>query len=146
MRDSTDGFVISGASSGDQFGWDLINAGDQNGDGIDDLAIVSLVDDTVTVIFGRDSGTPFPAEIDLSSGPGSDGYTISNLGGSLDIATVSGGTDVGGSAAAATALAAPAYAQGKRTITMVTSWPRGFAVQSAAISASAGGTSLEKVW
>ncbi|WP_323783153.1 TRAP transporter substrate-binding protein [Thalassovita sp.] len=35
---------------------------------------------------------------------------------------------LGGSAAAATSLAAPAYAQGKRTLTMVTSWPRGFAV------------------
>lgn len=32
-----------------------------------------------------------------------------------------------GGAAAATALAAPAYAQGKRTLTMVTTWPRGFA-------------------
>ncbi|WP_299282144.1 TRAP transporter substrate-binding protein [uncultured Tateyamaria sp.] len=35
---------------------------------------------------------------------------------------------MGGTAAAATTLAAPAYAQGKRTLTMVTSWPRGFAV------------------
>ena len=35
---------------------------------------------------------------------------------------------VGAGAAAATGLAAPAYAQGKRTLTMVTSWPRGFAV------------------
>ena len=35
---------------------------------------------------------------------------------------------LGGTAAAATALAAPAYAQGNRTLTMVTSWPRGFAV------------------
>ena len=34
----------------------------------------------------------------------------------------------GAGAAAATTLAAPAYAQGKRTLTMVTSWPRGFAV------------------
>ncbi|PRY26225.1 secreted protein [Aliiruegeria haliotis] len=34
---------------------------------------------------------------------------------------------LGGSAAAATALAAPAYAQGKRTLTMVTSWGRGLA-------------------
>ncbi|WP_425100561.1 TRAP transporter substrate-binding protein [Tropicibacter sp. S64] len=33
-----------------------------------------------------------------------------------------------GAAAAASTLAAPAYAQGKRTLTMVTSWPRGFAV------------------
>lgn len=35
---------------------------------------------------------------------------------------------LGGSAAAASTLAAPAYAQGKKTLTMVTSWPRGFAV------------------
>lgn len=35
---------------------------------------------------------------------------------------------LGGTAAAAGTLAAPAYAQGNRTLTMVTSWPRGFAV------------------
>ncbi len=35
---------------------------------------------------------------------------------------------IGGTAAAATGLAAPAYAQGKRTLTMVTSVPDGFAV------------------
>lgn len=35
---------------------------------------------------------------------------------------------LGGTAAAASSLAAPVYAQGKRTLTMVTSWPRGFAV------------------
>ena len=34
---------------------------------------------------------------------------------------------IGGAAAAASGLAAPAYAQGKRTLTMVTTWPRGFA-------------------
>ncbi|HKL45430.1 MAG TPA: TRAP transporter substrate-binding protein [Roseovarius sp.] len=34
---------------------------------------------------------------------------------------------LGGSAAAATALAAPAYAQGKRTLTLVTTWGRGLA-------------------
>ncbi|TMV06461.1 TRAP transporter substrate-binding protein [Ruegeria sediminis] len=34
---------------------------------------------------------------------------------------------LGGSAAAATALAAPAYAQGNRTLTMVTTWGRGLA-------------------
>lgn len=36
-------------------------------------------------------------------------------------------TALGGSAAAASTLAAPAYAQGKRTITMVTTWGRGLA-------------------
>ena len=34
---------------------------------------------------------------------------------------------MGGTAAAATTLAAPAYAQGNRTLTMVTSWGRGLA-------------------
>lgn len=34
---------------------------------------------------------------------------------------------LGGSAAAASSLAAPAYAQGNRTLTMVTTWPRGLA-------------------
>ena len=34
---------------------------------------------------------------------------------------------LGGSAAAASTLAAPAYAAGKRVLTMVQSWPRGFA-------------------
>ena len=33
---------------------------------------------------------------------------------------------LGGTAAAATSLAAPAYAQGNRTLTMVTTWPRDF--------------------
>ena len=36
-------------------------------------------------------------------------------------------TALGGTAAAATTLAAPAYAQGRRTLTMVTSWGRGLA-------------------
>lgn len=36
-------------------------------------------------------------------------------------------TAMGGTAAAATTLAAPAYAQGKRTLTMVTAWGRGLA-------------------
>ncbi len=35
---------------------------------------------------------------------------------------------LGGTATAAATLAAPAYAQGKRVLTMVQSWPRGFAV------------------
>ena len=35
---------------------------------------------------------------------------------------------VGAGAAAVSTLAAPVYAQGNRTLTMVTSWPRGFAV------------------
>ncbi|MEC7669864.1 MAG: twin-arginine translocation signal domain-containing protein, partial [Pseudomonadota bacterium] len=34
---------------------------------------------------------------------------------------------LGGSAAAATTLAAPAIAQGNTTLTMVTTWPRGLA-------------------
>lgn len=44
---------------------------------------------------------------------------------------------VGGTAAATSALAAPAYAQGNRTLTMVTAWPRGLAgVHDAAVHVS----------
>ena len=39
---------------------------------------------------------------------------------------------LGGGAAAATTLAAPAYAQGNRTLTMVCTWPRGLAGAAAA--------------
>ncbi len=50
---------------------------------------------------------------------------------------------LGGGAAAATTLAAPAYAQGKRTLTMVTSWGRGLAgVFDAAERAAASVTEL----
>ena len=54
---------------------------------------------------------------------------------------------LGGDAAAATTLAAPAIAQGSRQLTMVTSWPRGFAVLddaasyfNEAVDAMSGGT------
>lgn len=56
-------------------------------------------------------------------------------------------TTVGGAAVAATSLAAPAIADGHRTLTMVTSWPRGFAVLddaatyfNEAVNAMSGGT------
>jgi len=52
-----------------------------------------------------------------------------NLGGNTDMDRRSflKSSALGGSAAAASALAAPAYAQGNRTLTMVTSWGRGLA-------------------
>lgn len=59
---------------------------------------------------------------------------------------------LGGTAAAATSLAAPAIAQGNRTLTMVTSWPHGFAVlddaavyfQNAVTNMSGGSLTIEK--
>jgi len=94
--DGTDGFVISGPNDGGEFGWDVLNAGDQNGDGRDDLAIVSRLDGTVTIIFGRADTDDFPADLDIGSGLGANGYTISGLGIAADAITVSGNSNVGG--------------------------------------------------
>ena len=48
-------------------------------------------------------------------------------GGFIDRRSFLKNSAIGGSAAAATALAAPAYAQGNRTLTLVTTWGRGLA-------------------
>lgn len=92
LTDGTDGFYISGTDES-ELGWDLLNAGDQNGDGNDDLAMVSRADGTITVLFG---GTSPTADIDLAAGIGAAGYTITGLPILADDFTVSGGTDVNG--------------------------------------------------
>jgi len=97
MLDGSDGFYISGGTEDGEFGWDVLNAGDQNNDGRDDLAIASRADGTITVLFGQTSSS---TGIDLSSGVGSDGYVISGLGALLDDLVVSGGTSVNGDAVA----------------------------------------------
>ena len=45
----------------------------------------------------------------------------------MDRRSFIGKAALGGTAAAASALAAPAYAQGNRTLTLVTTWGRGLA-------------------
>ena len=91
LTDGSDGFYITG-NVDSELGWDVLNAGDQNGDGEDDLAIVSRADGTITVLFGDTS----PLSVDLSAGVGAAGYTITGLPILSDDYTVSGGTDVNG--------------------------------------------------
>lgn len=97
MLDGSDGFYISGGNADGEFGWDVLNAGDQNADGRDDLAVASRADGTITVIFGQTSSS---TGMDLSGGVGTDGYVISGLGTFLDDVTISGGTSVNGDAIA----------------------------------------------
>jgi VCBS repeat-containing protein len=91
LTDGSEGFYISGGVDS-ELGWDVLNAGDQNGDGENDLAIVSRADGTITVLFGDIN----PTDVDLSAGVGAAGYTITGLPVLSDDFTVSGGTDVNG--------------------------------------------------
>lgn len=78
----TNGFVINGVSPDDRSGISVSNAGDVNGDGIDDLIIGAFAADPNTttdagrsyVLFGSDSG--FAPSIDLSGLNGNNGFVI----------------------------------------------------------------------
>ena len=81
----SNGFTIEGISSDDRSGSDVSNAGDFNGDGIDDLIIgaptVDVNGETNAgnsyVIFGTTS--EFSANFDLSSLNGNNGFTIEGI-------------------------------------------------------------------
>ncbi|MCI4644319.1 MAG: Ig-like domain-containing protein [Hyphomonadaceae bacterium] len=85
--DGTDGFSIDGLTAIDRLGYDVSNAGDINGDGIDDIIIGAPYSETgVTqntgeayVIYGTDAG--FSASFDLTSLDGTNGFTITNASG-----------------------------------------------------------------
>lgn len=76
----TNGFTINGATTGDQVGFDLANAGDVNGDGFDDLLISahSLSGTGGTgaayLVFGQAGG--FGSDINLSDIDGTNGYIL----------------------------------------------------------------------
>jgi hypothetical protein len=82
--DGNNGFVVKGANPGDFSGVSVSEAGDLNGDGIDDLLIgASQVDSgeradfgATYVVFGREDG--FSNEINLSA-LGSNGLTINGI-------------------------------------------------------------------
>lgn len=83
--DGTNGFVIDGANEYDGLGSSVSNAGDINGDGIDDL-IVSSYNAAVSgaagagesyVVFGKTSG--FGALINASALDGTDGFIINGI-------------------------------------------------------------------
>ena len=83
----TEGFVLQGAHSDDQSGYSVSDAGDVNGDGIDDIIIgavgAHMGSGASYVVFGRN--TSFPATFELSSllpskgGDGTEGFVVKGI-------------------------------------------------------------------
>ncbi len=100
--DGTEGTVFNGVAASDIAGNSASSAGDINGDGFDDLIIgapgadpVGNNDGSVYIIFGQAGG--FPAEFDLSTLNGTNGFRIDALvsGDDLGVSVASAG-DVNG--------------------------------------------------
>ncbi|MEM7705947.1 MAG: integrin alpha [Pseudomonadota bacterium] len=88
--DGSNGFVLTGIDADDQSGV-VSNAGDVNGDGIDDVIISAPAADPVVasegetyVVFGNSVG--FPASFDLANLDGSNGFVLNGI----DIGDASG--------------------------------------------------------
>jgi Ca2+-binding RTX toxin-like protein len=86
--DGTNGFQVSGAAADDQTGKAVSAAGDINGDGIEDFIVSAFGIDNgganaggAYVVFGRASG--FPANLDLSTLDGVNGFRIDGEAGTL---------------------------------------------------------------
>ncbi|MBE9036195.1 beta strand repeat-containing protein [aff. Roholtiella sp. LEGE 12411] len=99
----SNGFVINGINRQDFSGTSVSNAGDINGDGIDDLIIGANRADpngqvdagSSYVVFGTNSG--FSASLDLSSLNGSNGFVINGINsGDYSGASVSSAGDING--------------------------------------------------
>ena len=96
---TSDGFIIQGDAAGDQAGFSVSEAGDVNGDGIDDLIVgARLANGSVGaayVIYGKQG--PTRSLVDLSGLAPSDGYAIRGSA-AFDRAgaSVSGAGDVNG--------------------------------------------------
>ncbi|MDJ0571781.1 MAG: calcium-binding protein [Pleurocapsa sp. MO_192.B19] len=84
--DGSNGFVINGIDNNDNAGSSVSNAGDINGDGIDDLIIGAPNADNSSnysdegesyVVFGSDDG--FDANLELSELDGSSGFVITGI-------------------------------------------------------------------
>ncbi len=102
MLDGTNGYRLSGIDLVDRAGWSVSNAGDVNGDGVDDLIIGAYIADPngdqsgeTYVVFG--STSPRPANFDLSSLDGTNGFVLNGTNISdLSGISVSGGGDING--------------------------------------------------
>jgi len=78
----TNGFRIPGAAANDQAGYSVSDAGDVNGDGIDDFIVGAIYADVsginsgaAYVVFGKTGG--FGTNLNLSTLNGADGFRIS---------------------------------------------------------------------
>ena len=82
--DGSAGFVITGITAGDDSGYSVSSAGDVNNDGIDDLIIGAKNASTMFsegesyVVFGQNTAEDgnFPANLDLNSLNGANGFTL----------------------------------------------------------------------
>jgi hypothetical protein len=85
--DGSHGFVLKGTNSNDNSGWSVSNAGDVNGDGVDDLIVGAYTANATAgetyVVFGSTQG--FPAVFPLASlkpgggGDGSRGFVLKGI-------------------------------------------------------------------
>lgn len=92
----TNGFRIT-TSAADSFGWSVANAGDVNGDRIDDLIVSAVKNDqknntAVYVVYGSRN---FPAEFYISSLDGTNGFEIVSPSSNFGL-SVAGAGDVNG--------------------------------------------------
>ncbi|WP_442935863.1 beta strand repeat-containing protein [Nostoc sp.] len=97
----TNGFAISGINEDDDLGLSVSNAGDVNGDGIDDLIISAPGADAngsdsgqCYVVFGRRGG--FGASFDVSTLNGTNGFAINGINPGDGLGLVSNAGDVNG--------------------------------------------------
>jgi len=99
----SNGFVINGIDSGDESGISVSNAGDINGDGIDDIIIGAFEADPngnssageSYVVFG--SSIPFPSFFNLTNLNGTNGFVINGIdGGDASGTVVSNAGDING--------------------------------------------------
>ena len=98
----TGGFVINGVSAFDESGYSVSNAGDVNGDGLDDLIVGARSDSpngigsgAAFVVFGRTDNSSAVELSDVEAGTG--GFVINGVsGGDLAGWSVSGAGDVNG--------------------------------------------------
>jgi FG-GAP repeat len=90
----SNGFTINGINASDSSGTSVSNAGDINGDGIDDLIIGAPGAGQSYVVFGSTNG--FNANLDLSSLNGSNGFAINGSATNSSGLSVSDAGDING--------------------------------------------------
>ncbi|BBK33457.1 hypothetical protein STHU_40910 [Allostella humosa] len=97
--DGNNGFVVNGLSNNTNAGYSVSNAGDINGDGVDDVLVGSFnvagSAGTTYVVFGN-SSTPFSAAIEVTDINGVNGFALTGVSGSASGFSVSAAGDVDG--------------------------------------------------